>query len=248
MGYDITFHSISRSELQHYFFDVLENPACAETRSKEISDETDKQNKVLNVFYKDHLIKWYEDAQADYQLKSNDIADSFSFVAAILSGYLHPYHYSRNFSISLLTDEYPQAKSFFTSLTAFEKSPLFDFKDEWGGVISHSYAGSGVIKEPKIVLEFIKENNEVLVSKYSQDEISAITKCLEYCITNDLYFMEAAEVVFPLGDSCYSDMDNFQAYFLSEKPVTDDTPNPPPVEAYHSSQVIESKPWWAFWR
>ena len=46
MGYDITFHSISKSELRRYVFDVLDDPSCAESRSKEVSSASEKCAKI----------------------------------------------------------------------------------------------------------------------------------------------------------------------------------------------------------
>jgi len=248
MGYDITFHSISKSELRRYVFDILEDPGCAESRSKEVSSVPEKCAKIFQTFYLDHLIKWIGQEQA----KSDDISPSFAMVTAVIAGYLHPYYYSRNFSLTLISGRYPDVKRFFTSLTKVPDSPLVGYSDPNEGLISHNYAASGLVESPARVLDFILSIESELLTEYAEDDVNALTTCLEYCVERDLYFMEAAEVVFPLGDACFSDYDNFRASFLKPSTLNDDAPISSsiaitPAIVPTPSTVLRSRPWWRFW-
>jgi hypothetical protein len=248
MGYDITFHSISKSELQRYVFDVLEDPSCAESRSKEVSSTSEKCAKVFQTYYQDHLIKWFGQEQA----KRDDISPSFALVTAVIAGYLHPYHYSRNFSLALLSERYPDVKGFFTSLTKVPGSPLVGYSDPNEGLISHNYAASGIVESPSKVLDFILRNEPELLTEYEADEVNALKSCLNYCVERDMYLIEAAEVVFPLGGGCFSDYDNLRASFLNQSSVSNEAPTSsstavvqPVVPA--SQAAHRSRPWWRFW-
>lgn len=248
MGYDITFHSISKLELRRYVFDILEDPSCAESRSNEVSTTPEKRAKVFQTYYLDHLIKWLSQEQARY----DDISPSFAMVTAVIAGYLHPYHYSRNFSLSLISERYPEVKAFFTSLTAIPGSPLAGYNDPNEGLIAHNYAASGIVDEPSNALAFILRNESELVAAYGEDELSAIKSSLSYCIDRNLCFIEAAEVVFPLGDACFSDFDNFRASFLKQSQVNDEAPiSSSPLDmsstATSPPSPPRSKPWWRFW-
>lgn len=155
------------------------------------------------------MIKWSLDSQGN-----DDISTNFSFVTAIISGYLHSYHYARNFSISLIADSYPELAHSFISLTKIEDSPVDSFPDPGNGFFSFNYAGSGIAKNPKKILSFVERNDVELTEKYHSNEINAIKDCLNYCIDKNLYFLEATDVVVPLGGTNYSDSDNLKAYFL----------------------------------
>ncbi len=50
MGYDVTFHPISRNELQRFFLDVLDSPDLAEARAAEISDAPDKRFALKRIY------------------------------------------------------------------------------------------------------------------------------------------------------------------------------------------------------
>ncbi len=248
MGYDITFHSISKAELRRYVFDILEEPSCAESRSIEVSKTPEKRAKVFQTYYLDHLIKWLGQEQARY----DDISPSFAMVTAVIAGYLHPYHYSRNFSLSLISERYPEVKAFFTSLTAIPGSPLLGYNDPNEGLIAHNYAASGIVDNPSNVLDFILRNESELVAAHGEDELSAIKSCLTYCIDRNLCFIEAAEVVFPLGDACFSDFDNFRASFLKQSSRSDEasiSSVPGDMDSTPASSLSPSriKPWWRFW-
>lgn len=239
MGYDITFHSISKAELQRYVFDVLKDPSCAESRSLEVSTTSEKSAKVLQTYYLEHLIKWMGQEQA----RQDDISPSFAMVTAIIAGYLHPYHYSRNFSLSLISERYPEVKAFFTSLTAIPGSPLSGYHDPNDGLISHNYAASGIVDNPSNALTFILQHELELVAAHGEDELSAIKSSLLYSIDRDLCFIEAAEVVFPLGNACFSDFDNFRASFLKQSQVREEAViSSPPVDMNKPVAVPPSPP------
>ena len=248
MGYDITFHSISKSELRRYVFDVLDDPSCAESRSKEVSSTSEKCAKVFQTYYLDHLIKWLGQEQA----RRDDISPSFALVTAVIAGYLHPYHYARNFSLTLISERYPDVKDFFTSLTKVRDSPLVGYSDPNEGLISHNYAASGIVESPSKVLDFILRNESELMTEFAEDQVNALKSCLNYCVERDLYFMEAAEVVFPLGGGCFSDYDNLRASFLDQSSVSDEAPTSSPIAVLPPTvpdppAALRGRPWWRFW-
>lgn len=250
MGYDISFHSISKSELKKFFFDVITDPSCAEDRSRSIPASEKKQKALLENLYRSNLIPWSELIKQGKKETIGEISPNFSMAAAAISGYLHPYHYSRNFSLSLISEQFPEVRDFFTSLTNIEDSPLSDLIDSHDGMIASNYAGSGISEKPSDILAFIQRNEKQLTAEYGLDEVSAIKNCLQYCISNGLAFIEAAEIVFPLGGECLSDYDNLKAYFLKEKSTLNESstdPNDKSSEPLIEKSSTNKKPWWAIW-
>lgn len=217
MGYDVTFHAISPVELENYVFDVIRHSDHAQDRSQQITPDPVKQEFILQHVYSDHLNKWTARVQSDDDFKLREISSSYAVVAAMLAGYLHPFHYARNFSLSLISEDYPKVKNFFQSLTQLKDSPLSGFTDSFSGQLPSNYASSGVVQDPQAALTFVDRHQKALIRHYGKDDVEALRTMLQYCIDRDLYFIEASEIVIPMNDVCNSDDDNLHAYFMKDE-------------------------------
>lgn len=202
MGYDVTFHAISKSELKKYVFDVLDDPSLAAERSKNIDENEDNQEYIQSIY--DNMLQWISSSPQ----KCDDFAETFSFAIAAISGYLHDFYYSRNFALSFIEGEH--RVNFLKSFNAINDSPLSNYRDVSGGAISSNYSGSGFSDEPKAILEFV-ENHELAVD---EDALDSLKRSLNYCIDNDLLFIEASDLVVPFTNESYTNTSKMKAHFL----------------------------------
>lgn len=220
MGYDITFHAISQRELEHYVFDVLRDPSLAGPRAAEITPDPEKQERIKTSIYQGALINWFEtekDGDGD-PITNYNFAQTFAFGIAILAGYLHPYWYSRNGALRLTRDDHPSVGDMFTSYTALPGSPFSKFTDaEDVKMLNGNYTGSSVITDVKALKLWVNERDSYLSQDFESDGYDSLKRIIDYCLKNDLWFLEATEVCIPISDQCNSDFDNFRAHFLNKK-------------------------------
>ena len=212
MGIDATFHAISKEELKSYVFDVINDPEHAIQLTSQLAIDFNKLVE-LHAFYQSDLNPW--SLQLTYGDWSDDIGSNFAIAVAVISGYLHPFFYARNFNFSLMSSDYPEIKQFFTSLTQIEGSPLKGLCDEGAGLISANYCASGVAKNPSELMGFLERHKQQLGQKYDQDDIESLRSALTYAIDNELWFLEASEIVTPIIGECLSDKENLNAYFMN---------------------------------
>lgn len=219
MGYDITFHAISQRELEHYVFDVLRDPSLAAPRAAEITPDPEKQERIKTAIYEGALLSWYQnekDGDGD-PFTNYNFAHTFAFGIAILSGFLHPYWYSRNGALRLAQNDHPDIEQFFTSYTALPNSPFAKFTDARDvRMLNGSYTGSGVIKDVAALKRWVKENQTYLSQNFEADGLDSLQRMIDYCLSNDLWMLEATEVSIPFSNQCNSDFDNFNAHFLNK--------------------------------
>ena len=205
MGYDVTFHAISKKELKKYVFDVLEEPNLAADRAKEMSEDEEKQDEIQSIY--GHMLEWI----AAGPNSGDDFAKTFSFAIAALSGFLHEYYYSRNFALSLLNID----ATFFQSFTSISDTPISKFNDRSGGNIIGNYSASGFSDNPKAILTLIEQYD---LSDFEDGEDS-LKRMLAYCINNDLLFFEASDIVVPFSNESFTDRDQMKAHYLDN--ITD---------------------------
>lgn len=218
MGLDATFHAISEYELNKYVFEVLRDPAKASAFAQEISTDKDKSERIENAIYKDSLLSWFTGgADSDgCHIDGNNFANTISFAIAILSGYLHPYWYSRNGAITLARGDHPEVVGLFTSYSEISNSPLQIYNVNEANMLNGNYSASGVIKDVKSLQTWVTDNDSYLSARFESDGLDSLHRAIDYCLVNDLFFIEAAEVVVPISDQCFSDFDNFKAHFLDK--------------------------------
>jgi hypothetical protein len=216
MGFDVTFHSISEAELEKYVFDVLNDPSCAEHRAKEISQGNNDKFEDIFRIYDNALLYWYRERKdsESQEIGVENFSSTFSLGIAALSGYLHPFWYSRDGALSLLANERPELKSFFNGYTKMEKSPLGSFNEGEDFTFKSNYSASSVINDVPSLKEWLENNKYFVSHRFEADGLDSLYRSVDYCIENDLLFLEASDVVVPFKDQSFSDLDNFKAHFL----------------------------------
>lgn len=212
MGYDITFHPISKAELKEYLVDVVENPRQAEEKAKKISKNPKKSERIISHYQE--LLKQIE----RLKMGQGSFSSSVAFIAAAIAGFLHPYWYARGSCLSFLADKDKKFADFLKSLIDLFPSTFKGVIDKSKGKITSNWTGGGYVgsQDIKRLKEILNsEENKQLVEKiFDQDNLEALNFALDYCLKNKIGLLEASEVVFPFANRCASDFDNFRAHFM----------------------------------
>jgi hypothetical protein len=188
MGYDVTYHPISETEIKEWYFDVLEDTKKADTLSKKYN---------IDEFY----INKYKDAiKAGLQV---DIKESFDkthgFYIAAVQGFFRKFFYTRGSSFSFLIDE----KNYFEKYTKKWQDIIKQkIINQVNNKITQNYCSGVYIPFEKTVelLDDYNKNNKVkndLDKYYSANRINVFIKALEYAKDNGLGLLEATEAVEP---------------------------------------------------
>ncbi len=88
MGYDVTFHPVGQGELDHFVFDVLDDPSLGAARAAEITKHPDSRELIESL---------YADLPAGLAAP-----EEMEFICACIAGFLHPYWYARGQALSSL--------------------------------------------------------------------------------------------------------------------------------------------------
>jgi hypothetical protein len=218
MGFDVTFHPISKDQLQHFFFDVLDDPSKADARAKELAADA-KRRKVISKLYK-ALPKCLEDDDAT-------VGTDFAVGAAIIAGFLHPYWYARGDAITFLAEKHePKLVKLFVPLGKVTKSKISRLKDTTRGLIWGNESASGFIppkniaKVDAILDDLANQPGRGGLSKLEtvvgDESLESIRAVLTYCRQNNLGMIEAADIVVPIANQCVTDFNNMRAHFLGK--------------------------------
>jgi len=219
MGYDITFHPIKKEELNRFVFDVIKDGTLAESRAVEITKNADKQKEIIEIY------KRFPGFIKDIQAEEADFENTIGFASAAIAGYLHPYWYSRDLSISFSMEEkHKTAKEFLgflESLASLDRDLFSDIEDSSDGILTGSnYAGSGFIDFSKISdLKFLltEKKYSEFIDVYFGDYKNALLNAVDYCEEFECGILEATDIVVPVEEACYSDINNFRADFLNSE-------------------------------
>lgn len=213
MGYNVTFHPISRRELQRYVLEVIREPELIDERAAEITDAPDKRFQLRQIF--EAMCNTVSQRMDDVAPHPSRLA-AFQFWAAQVAGYLHPYWYARNAAMGFLTDE--RVRTHFAPL-----SPVGDRERSWLGTlpdcapVEGNYAGSGFVEDIASLETALLSALESLDGEsrgrdatplLRHDALGAVHDALAYCKANGLGLIEACDVVVPIIGEWSTDPDN----------------------------------------
>lgn len=203
MGFDVSYHPISEDEVQHWYFDVLED-----------------QNIISNLAEKFDIHPFYQERYKEFiQKVKNEHNHIFEkhhgFNIAIVQGFVRKYFYTRGSAFSFIIEQYPEFKE-------YTKNWQDILKDNFEGTIHNQIFenySSGVFipndKVEKLLNDY--EHNEnvrnILDEHYSHKRISVFLNALKFAQENNLGLLEATEVITPdpldlNNSSCCSNLFN----------------------------------------
>ena len=216
MGYDVTFHPVSRAELQRFVFDVVGDPALASVRATELAPDPDKREVALDVY--EQMSAW----------NGQDVPfnATYGVVAAIVAGFLHPYWYVRGQAVSFLAQQDPSVHELLVPLPRIAEGAVGSLKDPSCGLITDNYTASGLLENldeflvrfqkhlrPQSKLAFWKKP-PLALELFSEDGIQALEYAVRYAQAKRLGLMEATDVVVPFAEEFRTDPDNLRAHYL----------------------------------
>lgn len=228
MGYDITYHPVSVSDIQYFLFDVLADPSLAETRARELA--TDEEDyRMIREFYYDELDGKLPEIRENEKKGLPAASCWLARTAAALAGFKYPYWYCRGSALSFMAHEDQSLKGIFTSICDLGRATLGDLVDSSDGLITDNYTASGYIAQPGQIAQHIKRLSEPRVKKrlfglksetipslfestFDDEGIEALERAVRYCDQHGLGMIEASDVYCPMagGGSRY---DNLRAAF-----------------------------------
>ncbi len=221
MGYDITYHPITRDELNRFIFDVIKNPGVANERAAHLSKNPDKRERIKTIYSKlPHLRNAVISGEYPF-------SGSYAYVIAGIAGYLHPYWYARGSCISFISEKDQGTGTLFKkyafkgmleSLVSVAPDTFKGMSDKSKGLIEGNYTGSGYIDNKKLARLKDSLNNgtqrELVSSAFDEKGLIAINHAIDYAIANGAGLLEASDMVVPISNECRSDYDNLRADFM----------------------------------
>ncbi|USH05242.1 hypothetical protein K6Q96_18675 [Grimontia kaedaensis] len=216
MSYDVTFHSISKYQLNYYFFDLLNDETLINSRVNELTSDLEERE-IIKETFKSTIIPWYKNGEISegHKITSENFNSSFSYVIACISGHLNLYFYSRNACFSLIQEDglKKQTESFFECFSSLEGSPLAKFDTENCQMFIDNYSASGVIKNVSKAKQWLISQEPAMKQEMGDDAYEALLLALTYCEKNDLYFFEASDVITPLTNDWNTNIHNLRSKF-----------------------------------
>lgn len=226
MGLDITLHAISRENINDFLIDVLERRTSPEKVAKKITSDTDQQNHIIGLY--DQLIDFTSSPQIE---PHTNISNNIAYVFAAISGYIHPYWYSRNeFITSPPKQQIKTKKSSFLSRifgsnqleVVIDPTESIILDEEYIGqlniqnskTLTGNYSAGGFVPYGKLELLKIKIDRE---GSFTGDNLKSIQQVISYAEQNKTGILEASEIVSPISNECFSNYANFRAPFLNNE-------------------------------
>ncbi|MCG7497416.1 hypothetical protein MHO82_11115 [Vibrio sp. Of7-15] len=203
MGVDCTFHPVKPEEIDQFVFSVFDESTLVKERVKSLTQVPEDSRYLVETLYP---------AIVDYD-PDDDFSAKFGFAAAGILSYLHPYYYSRNFTLfdlSIIDDRF---------------SPLLSGIQHHRGDFPHHVVPEspnyclGYYVTPESILPFLnllksEDVQKKLNEQVDEDNLSSLFAVLYYCQKGGLGFYEANEIVTPFSGEFYGCSHNLRAPYL----------------------------------
>lgn len=203
MGVDCTFHPVKPEEIDQFVFSVFDDPTLVKERAKLLTKTPQDYQYILTTLYPG-IVNYDPD---------DDFSAQFGFAAAGILSYLHPYYYSRNFT---LLDLVPIDDRFSPLLSSIQHH-RDDFPHNVTPSCRHYRLGFYVAPEsiqPLLDLLNAKELQKELIEQAGEDNLSCLFTALHYCQKNKLGLYDASEIATPCSGEFFGCAHNFRAPYL----------------------------------
>jgi hypothetical protein len=243
MGFDVTFHPVSVSDLQRFVFDVADKGALAGARAREITKDARKQRDIADGVLA-RLPVFVKDVKAD-----GGFANTVAFAAAAVAGYLHPYWYARGSALSFLAEKQPEVAKMITPLPKVAKGAVSKLADDSSGLLAGNYTASGVVLPENIprlhaLLRMLAtpakgKKKAALFDVFDEHGVDSLLRAIAYAAEHQLGLMEATDLVVPISNEGFTDADNMRAHFLQNEGYAQK--GPPPAKKAASPKKAPAK-------
>lgn len=205
MGYDVTFHPISREEVNHYVNDVIKDSNNLERRITWLSKDKEDQDFLRESLYPKLIEAFKNDAL--------ELPNVIGFGAAAIAGYLHPYWYNRGGAISFVAEHVPEFKELVT--------PISQLFGKNGGVFfTENYSATCWIGPEKLpaLVSLLKSRKKSIVSPRNEylgsEGREALLNAIEYAQTHNLGLIEATDIFEPTSGQIVAKPNHLRAKYL----------------------------------
>ena len=216
MGFDVTFHPVSKEDLKRFLVDVIEDPKLIGARLNELSKDEAARRDIRTGIY-DKFPDWLSEFE-----DGGDVTfeGTFAFAAAALAGYRHPYWYARGSAVAFLLEVAPHLGGFFVPLGRQFKGPIAKLPDYSGGLISQNYTASGFV-EPQRLPDLKKALAELAANKklfqvFDEAGFDAVSRAIDYALPKGLGLMEATDLVVPISNETFTEPANMRSHFQNK--------------------------------
>lgn len=216
MGFDVTFHPVSKEDLKRFLVDVVEDPKLIGARLNELSKDENARRDIRAGIY-DRFPDWLSEFEEGGDLT---FEGTFAFAAAALAGYRHPYWYARGSAVAFLLETAPHLGGFFVPLGRQFKGAIAKLPDYSGGLISQNYTASGFV-EPQRLPDLKKELVALAASKklyqvFDEQGYDAVSRAIDYALPKGLGLMEATDLVVPISGETFTEPANMRSHFQNK--------------------------------
>ena len=208
MGFDISYHPISKEQMQLWYFDRLYE---VENEDYNMLQKLGRDAGVEDYFIEEYIETMKVAIGYD---KQDTFEKTHVYYLAVVQGFFQKYFYTRGTPISFLIKENPEIEKYITSWSEIKPDFINCLVE---GTLADNYSGGIYISSEQVrqLLSDLKHNkyiNEVF-KKFFGRNISVFINALKYANENDLGLIEASEVIEPnpidLNNSiCYSKLLN----------------------------------------
>ncbi|WP_300674573.1 hypothetical protein [Soonwooa sp.] len=188
MGFDISYHPISETEIKNWYFDTLATPA----RIPELASEY-----KIDDFYKSKFFELISVALG--VLPTHHFEKTHGYFIAVTQGFFRTYYYTRGSAFSFLIEDKPSFKNYTKS---WQDIVDFEIENPVHNKIFENYSSGVYIPADKVValLSDYETNahvKEELDSFFSDGRIDVFLAALKHSKELGAGLLEATEVVEP---------------------------------------------------
>lgn len=204
MGFDVTIHAVSESDLQRYVFDVVRDPALARSRARELTTDEAKLAWLFRMY--EAFPEWKEDI--------SDMSSTFGIACGVVAGFRSLFWYVRNEAISWI----PGVDELMIPLAALAPDVFNIETQNLPKKLLSNESASGIILASNI--PFLRSIITQFGNMSDSNKISDITEVgpviCDYASNNKLAIFEASDIVIPVANICYPLQSNMRASFLGK--------------------------------
>jgi hypothetical protein len=208
MGHDISFHPVALAELQHFVFDVIDNPRLLKQRVDELSDDPNTRH-AIDAQFRLTLKAIERDASADDDPEENPRDDSddeddvgpadeaVRNLAASVAACLHPCWCSRGSGLSLVHD--PAVTALIRRYSEIAQGRVRTIEDADGPYITGNGSSTGFIMPEGVAAlsQRLAARDPVLIEGLGQGGADALSRAFAYAVERGLGLIEAADLAIP---------------------------------------------------
>ena len=193
MGYDVSFHPISQSEIDEWYFTPLNWVKLGQ------------EEKVLKLAHRYGMEPFYAQKYFDTLRVGADTGEdelfdkSHGFYLAVIQGFFRTYYYTRGSAFSFLAEQKPEYGRYFTP---WEQLTPYSFPNPAENRIVENYCSGVYLSSEQVaqLLRNMEENPQVhadLESLWSCGQLAVLKKALTVARKLGCGLLEATEVVEP---------------------------------------------------